>query len=272
MLLDHPEIPETTEDAAPPYPRPRYTPLIILRQYSVMVLTMLSSYRSSWYFHLFANTLLPLALVFFARAILGHADSQQAIFMLGGNMAMSITFGPTLFLIGQLGWSKQNKDFEYWVALPVSKTMLFIAIVSVSLVFALPGLLGTYIFGSLLLGLPFTGGWLLILLVPLSALSLTGLGALLGSISPNGQTSNLIGNLMLTFVGFLSPMLIPLQNLPAPLQVVARFIPTTYIADAFRVALGWHSPTPLPLDILILILSTIILLAIAQWKIDWRTT
>jgi ABC-2 type transport system permease protein len=270
-ILEMSELPVVAENAPPPYFVTHTSFRTFFRQYRVMFLTMLASYRGNWFFYIFAGAFLPVSLVFFAKSILGSANTQQAIYLLGGNMAMSIAFGPALFLISQIGWQKQNKDFQYWVTLPIPKMLLFVAIITVSVLFALPGLLGTYIAGCLMLGLPFTGGLLLVVLIPLSALSLTGLGALLGSISPNGMTSNMIGNLFLTVVGFLSPMLIPLQNLPGLLQFTSRFIPTTYIADAFRISLGWQGSSSLLLDIVVLVVTTVVFMGIAQWRIDWRS-
>ncbi len=258
-------------DAPVPYPQPRYTPVSRLRQYGILLLTLLSNYRSEWFFHIFAGLLLPVSLVFFAHSVAGTVDMDSKIFLMGGNMALSIAFGPSLFLIGRLGWARQNKEFDYWITLPIPKMVLVIAIISLGLLFALPGLLGTYLLGSLLLGLPFSGGWTLIFLVPLSALSMAGFGALIGSMSPNGQVANVIGNLFIMLIGFLSPMMIRPENLPVPLQLFSRVVPTTYIADAFRIAMGGHAATSLTQDVVVLLITTVLLLGFAQWKLDWRT-
>jgi hypothetical protein len=58
---------------------------------------------------------------------------------LGGNLTTSIAFGPTSFFILKVGWAKQVREFDYWVALPLPKLTLLFAIVSVAFVFALPG-------------------------------------------------------------------------------------------------------------------------------------
>lgn len=263
---------EPREHATLPYTRPQRSPAALSRQYRILLLTQLSSYRDEWFFHTFFGIVLPLALVFFAQAIMPTMNTEAKIFLLGGNLAMSIAFGPPLFLLRKLGWARQDREFDYWIALPVSKTLLVLAIASMGFLFALPGLLGCYVLSTLLLGLPFSGSWMLLFLLPLSALSLTGIGVLLGSFVPNGQIASVMGNLLLTFIGFLSPMLIPLENLPPLLQYIAPFIPTTYIADALRIALGGQSTASLPFDVGVLIVTSIVLLGIAQWKIDWRSS
>lgn len=266
------ETPDEPAFAPLPYVRPRMTLMMHLHQYRILVLTQLAEYRSDWFFHAFAGLLLPVALVFFARSIIGQVNIEGRIYLLGGNLAMSISFGPPLFMMGKLGGMRQSRAFDYWLAMPIPTMTLMLSIVSIGLLFALPGLLGSYLLGTLLLGLPWSGGWLLLVLVPLGALSLTGFGIFIGSIVPNAQTAGIVGNIMITVIGFLSPMLIPLQNLPGPLQILARFIPTTYIADAFRIALGGHSIASLPFDVAVLIAVSIVLLGIANWKIDWRAS
>lgn len=258
--------------AAPlPYAPTPYTLAYGLRQYAVVLRTHLSSYRGVWIFQMFVSLVVPFALVFSAKSLIGAVDSEQAIFLLGGNMAMSIAFGPTTFLIGKLGWARQSREFDYWIALPVPKLVVVIAIISMALLFALPGLLGSYFFGSLLLGLPLSGAWTLLFLIPLGVLPLAGVGALLGTLAPNGQVAGLMSNVVLIVVGFLSPMFIPPQQLPKVLQITSLFVPTTYVADAFRSALGAHFGANFVFDVVVLALCSCVCLFIAQWKMEWRT-
>jgi ABC-2 type transport system permease protein len=243
----------------------------MLRQYIIVLRAQLSSYRGNWVFQIFISLIVPFALVFSAKSLIGTVHADRAVFLLGGNMAMSIAFGPTTFLISKLGWARQSREFDYWIALPVPKLIVVVAIISMALLFALPGLLGSYFFGSLLLGLPLTGAWALIFLIPLGVLPLAGVGAFLGAIAPNGQTAGLMSNVVLIVVGFLSPMFIPPEQLPRILRITSLFVPTTYVADAFRSVIGAHLGPRFILDIVILGLCSTVCLAFAHWKMEWRT-
>ncbi len=258
------------ELASAPYPCPTFSLLTALRQYVVVLIAQLSSYRGSWFFQTFISLLVPFALVFSARVLIGTLDIHRAIFLLGGNMTMSIAFGPTTFLISKLGWSRQNREFDYWIALPVPKLTVVIAIISTAVLFALPGMLGSYVLGSLLLGLPLTGAWALLFLIPLGVLPLTGVGAFLGTLAPNGQTATLMCNMLIFVVGFLSPMFIPSGQLPRVLQITSLFIPTTYVADAFRAVLGANFGGNFVFDIIMLLLCSVVCLTLAHWKMEWR--
>ncbi|GHO70210.1 hypothetical protein KSC_091020 [Ktedonobacter sp. SOSP1-52] len=265
------QIPSYIDTVPAPYPLARYSLQTALRQYIVVLRAQLSSYRGSWILQTFISLILPFALVYSAKSLIGTVSPDRAIFILGGNMAMSIAFGPTTFLIGKLGWARQSREFDYWIALPVPKLILVIAIISMALLFALPGLLGSYFFGSLLLGLSMSGAWALIFLIPLGVLPLAGLGAFLGTIAPNGQTASLMSNVVLIVVGFLSPMFVPPAQLPGILQITSLFVPTTYVADAFRAVMGGRLDARFAFDVVILVLCSVICLVVAHWKMEWRT-
>jgi ABC-2 type transport system permease protein len=251
-LIDPNFIEEQTPDltvAPVPYLLPNYSLKTVLRQYVIVLLAQLSSYRRDWVFQIFISLIVPFALVFAAKSLIGSVDPGHAIFLLGGNMAMSIAFGPTTFLISKLGWARQSREFDYWIALPVPKLIVVVAIISMALLFALPGLLGSYVIGSLLLGLPLSGAWALIFLISLGVFPLAGIGAFLGTIAPSGQTAGLMCNILLIVVGFLSP---------------------TYVADSFRSVMSAHFGSNFVIDVVVLALCSVVCLAFAHWKMEWR--
>jgi ABC-2 type transport system permease protein len=176
------------------------------------------------------------------------------------------------FLITKLGWAKQIQEYDYWVALPLPKLALVFAIVTVALFFALPGLVSIYILGCLLFGLPFTNVLVLIPLIPLSILPLAGLGALIGTCAPSGQVASMWSNFLIVFIGFLSPMMIPPEALPLPFQIISRFVPTTYVADAFRAIIAGKLGTNFVFDIIFLVVFAILFLSLAYIRVDWRAS
>lgn len=241
-----------------------------INHYLRLIRVLLAEYRSSWWFHVFFGTFLPLGLIFFLKMISGGIDTARAVFLIGGNMTISIAYGPTIMLISKIGWGKQNKEFDYWAALPIGKLTLILAMVSVYLLFALPGLAASYLVGSWVLGLPLSGGLALILIVPLGVLSLTGFGAFLGAFAKDGQMANALGNALIGVVTFLTPTMIPLEGMPGPLRLFARITPTTYVADAFRAALGGQFGSAVVYDVLILVGYASVFLWLVARKLDWR--
>lgn len=255
-----------------PYPLQRRTIFSTLRPYGIIIRIMLAEYRRTWFVNIFMGFLIPFGFIFFLKSSIGTINHDRAIFLLGGNMATSIAFGPMSFLITKLGWAKQSQEFDYWIALPIPKLALVFAIVTVALLFALPGLVSIYIFGSLLFGLSFTNCLALVPLIPLSILPLAGLGALVGTYAPSGQLAGMYSNFLIIFIGFLSPMMIVPEALPLPLRIIARFIPTTYVADAFRIVISGQLGTNFLFDVFILVIFAILFLFVAYKRVNWRST
>jgi ABC-2 type transport system permease protein len=257
--------------AAPPYQPQRRSPAAHLRQYATIFRMLLTEYRRTWFFHLIRSLLFPVAFVFLVKVTTGSTSRAQGIFLLGGLLTTAMSFGSLSMLIDKIGWSRQRHEFDYWTMLPIPKLAFMLALMSVSQLFALPGLLGAYLLGSLILNLPLASLIILplLLFMPLSALPLAGLAAFLGSYAPNGQLAGMIGNMMTVVIGFLSPMYIPLQALPLPLRILAQFMPLTYSADAFRAILSGGG-TNLLMDIAVLCVFALLFLWLVHRKLDWR--
>lgn len=262
---------QTKTLAPPPYESVRQTPRFLLRQYKLVYLAFLATCRSYGVIQFIAGIVAPLGLLLFTRSIIGEITPQKAIFLLGGNLALSIVFGPATFLISWLGMAMEKKEFYYWMMLPVPKTVVTLAVLSVGITYSFPGLIGTYLLGVLLLGLPLSGGWALFLLALLSALSIAGLGALIGYSIPDSSVATIISNLLVLLVAFLSPIVIPADALPLPLRIISWAMPSTYAADAFRSVMAGRPGSNLIVDIVFLALSSVILLSLAQWRLRWRT-
>lgn len=242
-----------------------------IQSYGCMVRILLVEYRASWFYNIFASMLLPLGLIFFITRLGGVISSERAIFLLGGNMASSIAYGPTSMLITRIGWGRHTREFDYWATLPVSKLGFLLALVLVYLLFALPGLVSSYLVGSWVFGFPHTNLLVLAALVPLGAVSLSGFGAMVGTLAHDGPTSNIYANALIGFITFLSPIMIPREALPAPLRFVAMFVPTTYVAEAFREGLAGSSDIHLVLNVLAIAFFSAVFLALVYWKLDWRS-
>ncbi len=260
-----------TDSAAPlPYALPRHTLAVALRQFGVLLRLFLSEYRTLWFFYVFFGFVWPIGFIFFITTATGSMSTEQAIFILGGNMATAIAFGPAFLLINKIGMGREHHEFDYWSTLPIPKLVFVLALNLVALLLALPGLIAAYLFGAFMLGIPLAGGLPLLCFIPLGALPLAGFGALVGSYAPNREMANVFGNILTIVVGFLSPMLVRPEQLPLPLRMLAFFVPTTYVADLFRAILGGRTQLAPLLDIIVIVACSVGFLFIVQRKMDWR--
>lgn len=253
-----------------PYPRTRRTLFWHLAQFCRVVAIQLLEFRTAWIYLVVFGCVVPLGLVFWMSRMGGEMTLDKAVFILGGNLVTSIVYGPTSGMIGKIGWGKEHRTFDYWASLPLPKLGWVLATVTVYLLLALPSVAIIFAVSALALGIPLVNGLVLIPLIPLGALSMVGLGAFLGLISPNGQTSNLFGNAMIGVVTFLTPTLLPLEQMPTVMQWIARCLPTTYAADAFRLALAGEYGSALAIDAGILLLSSLVFLWALAKRLDFR--
>lgn len=256
--------------AALPYPRTRRTLAWHLAQFMRVVRIQLLEFRTAWAYLVVFGCVVPLGLIFWLSRMGGEFTQERAAFILGGNLVTSIVYGPAIGMIGKIGWGKEQRTFDYWASLPLPKLGWVLATVTVYLLLALPSVVVLFLVGALSLDLPLANGLGLIPLIPLGTLSMVGLGAFLGIVSPSGQTSNLIGNAMIGVVTFLTPTLLPLEQMPVVMQWIARCLPMTYAADAFRLVLAGEYGGALAIDVAILVVTSLGFLWVLAKRLDFR--
>ncbi len=89
--------------------------------------------------------------------------------------------------------------------------------------------------GTVLFGLQVTGSLILLAtLVVLGALAFISLGYVIASFAPTEDAANSMTSVVQFPLMFLSGTFFVIDQMPQPLQVVARFLPLTYLSDALR--------------------------------------
>lgn len=256
--------------AALPYPVRRRGLSGWLAGYLGLTRVMLTEYRAAWWIHVLFGFLMPLGMLFFITASGGGLSQERAIFVLGGNLTTAVVYGPAMLIINRIGWGRHTRDFDYWASLPLHKLSLILAMVTVSLVLSLPGLISLLLLGSWMLNLPLTASLAVLPVIPLGALSLVGVGAFIGTYAKDGQTANVLANLLMAFVTFLAPTMIPLEALPLPIRWLSALTPIPYVADAFRLVLSGNFGLDLAYHVGIVALIGVGCLGLVHLKLDWR--
>jgi ABC-2 type transport system permease protein len=129
-----------------------------------------------------------------------------------------------------------------------------------------PLILGVFFYN---IGLEFTLLWILFLL-PLTALALAVVGMCLGLMIDSLEIVGLVSTITTCLVFLASPVFIPLNNLPLPLQILGYLLPPTYAADAVRQVLAGTLTGQFYLDVAVLLSFALIsCIGIARW-LKWR--
>lgn len=238
--------------------------------YGDMFFIRWANIRNEWYFHVILGALFPLAIMGFLRMSGAAVDPAAGLYVTAGNGIVMLVMGPMQSLCNDLAWGRQRNDLEYFASLPVSKLQLTLAFASVSTIFTVPSILITMGIGGWWFGFPvYWTLWLLPVML-LSALSMCGVGILAGVHARNGHAANMFNSMAMLAVMFLSPVLIPYENLPRVLQWTSRLLPTSYAADAFRAALGGRLGGELWVNLAAVTGFAVVSLWWATRRLDWR--
>ena len=126
--------------------------------------------------------------------------------------------------------------------------------------------------GTALFGLQVTGSLILLgSLVVLGALAFISLGYVIASFAPTEDAANSMTSVVQFPLMFLSGTFFVIDQMPQPLQVVARFLPLTYLSDALRqVMVNGTAFSPLWLCFAVLIGWTAICFGISSRFFRWQ--
>jgi ABC-2 type transport system permease protein len=242
-----------------------------IETFSDLFLIQFSGVRTAWQWVFLVSAVMPMGLLFFLSFLAAHASRATLLYYITGNVVVALMLNPLFMLSGQLSWAKQTKAFDFYAGLPISRTSLILAAICVSVMFTVPGMILLLIIGMVLFHLWIVPSPLIVLVMILSPLALSGLGATIGILSPNQQVSGVIANIFMVLVMFLSPVFVPLSRLPGFLQLTARALPPTYAADALRQTLSGHLGAAFLLDVLVLAGFSLASFYLVTSRLDWRS-
>ena len=242
-----------------------------IANYFHLVFIRWANIRNEWYFHFLMTPLIPLGLIVFLKFTGAVRTPEEALYVTAGNTIMTLIIGPMQSMSNDLALNKERRDFDFLALLPISRLQLILAYTTVSTLFTFPGMLITLFIGKMWFGFPMEFNIFVFIIMLLSALSMVGLGVMIGVNSKSIHHANIINAIITALVTFMSPVLVQESHLPVFLRYISKAFPTTYSARAFRLALNGDIGNDLYFNLLILLAFTVIFLFIAVRKIDWRS-
>lgn len=240
------------------------------RAYENLLFIRWANIRNEWYFGVIVGMLFPIAIMIFMKFSGSTTDPATGLYVASGNAVMSLVMGPMQSLCNDMAWGRQRNDLDYFAALPVTKLQVTLAYATVSGIFIIPAMLFSIGIGSWWFGFPVKWNPVIIPVMLLASLSMAGLGVMAGVYARGIHQANMFNSAVMLVVVFLSPVLIPYENLPGFLQVASRLLPTSYAAAALRGSLS-GMPMPEILRYLGLLLAfTAGFLYLGTKRLDWR--
>ena len=188
-------------------------------------------------------------------------------FLAPGIIGMSIIF-TSIFNGVQIIWDRQFGFLKETLVAPVSRVNVMfgraLGGASVATIQGIVVLLMTMIAGFR--PSSFLGALLSVCVMLLVGLLFSSLGLLIGSRMRDMQGFQLVMNLLVQPLFFLSGALFPLQGVPALLLLVARFDPLSYGVDAMRLLLIQSGAFSLSLDVGALLAFTAVFVVLGSWS------
>jgi ABC-2 type transport system permease protein len=173
-------------------------------------------------------------------------------------------------IAGHFVYMRFNGILGYFATLPIQKHTLILAVVLSFLFLSLPSLVVTALLGSLLLDVPIAPSPVLLIVAPMCAIPMAGIGALIGNSARTPQEAGSF-SFLVTFLMFgLGPVVIPPDRLPGVMLFLGRFSPATYAASALRQALLGPLTGQIVLDLSVLAAFTMAVFWLVGRKMDWR--
>jgi ABC-2 type transport system permease protein len=173
-------------------------------------------------------------------------------------------------IIQRVGIMRQVGALSYFATLPIYRYALVVATVLAFFVLSLPAVLINLVFGSLYLRVALAPSWLALIIIPLIAIALAGVGALIGSAAPTPEAAGSLNLLVTMGLMGLGPVVVPPERLPPMMIWLGWLSPAAYAASALRQTLLGPVEARLILDMGVLLGVTALTFWMARRKMDWR--
>src|SRR5258706_1805336 len=188
---------------------------------------------------IFFNYLFPLVF-FFIFAQLFHAEQGGAIIQVL-TMVISIgVLGSGFFGAGiRAVQERETNVLRRFKVAPISAAPMLVASLLTGLLNFLPSVLVMVLLSHFIYGMPLPEKWFsLLIFVALGALAFRSIGLIVASVVNSMQESQIVIQLLYFPMLFLSGTTIPISVMPNWVQVLAQFIPATYLMTGMQSILG----------------------------------
>ncbi|MCA9940303.1 MAG: ABC transporter permease [Anaerolineales bacterium] len=246
------------------------TRLPLLAQFADLFLIEITNWRWSWRSLVVLGTVAPLMSILALSLFADKSNPETLSYILTGNIVMALMFGIKDKLQSHFMFMRIQGSLDYFATLPVNKMLLVAAATAAFLCLGLPSVVVTLFFGAWLLRIPLSiSPWVLPVAVA-AAISLSGVGALVGIWARTPEDAGSISTLLTFLMLGIGPVLIPPEGLPPLLVILGRFSPATYASSALRqVLLGPLTPR-LWVDVAALLGFSLITFVMVNRQLAWR--
>ena len=204
------------------------------RQFLELVSLHLRIMRGGVWFMIMVQFVLCAGLILGFGYLIPNISESAALYITTGAATQAFTTVGLVILPQFLSEAKTLGRFEYFLTLPTSREAYLLSQMAVVVLVATPGVIFSVALGAWHYGFSLSIDPAVVPVVLLIFLSLAGIGVAMAVISPHQQLTNALTQLIVFYVVFFAPVMIPVEQLPWLLRQVSVVMPPTYAADAIR--------------------------------------
>ena len=241
-----------------------------VRQYKDLVSLQMRSMRGDNVFIALIHVALTLGLVLGMGYLIPNITESTALFLVTGTATQAFVTTGLVMLPQMLAQSKEDGRLEYFLTLPISREAYLLSLITMVAVTSLPAVAFCLAFGAWHYDLSLSMDPAFLVVMLLAVLSLAGVGVAMAVYMPHLQVTNALTQLIIFYVLFFSPVLLPASQLPEILQQTAKLAPPTYAADGVRATLTNLSGTNLAKDLSLMTVFAVASIALSAFAIRRR--
>ena len=223
-----------------------------IRQYFDLLSVQLRSMRDELWFVAILQLALSLGLVLGIGYLIPDISEVTAMYLVTGTATQAFVTVGLVMLPQNLSQARAQGRMEYFLTLPISREAYLLSLVTVVAVMALPGVAFSLAFGAWHYGFSLSYDPMFLVVMVLAVFPLAGVGVAMAVYIPHQQATNAATQLIIFYVLFFSPVILPSSQLPELLQQTAKAAPPTYAADAVRATITDLPNTSLTKDIAVM--------------------
>lgn len=241
-----------------------------LLEISILFKIQISIIREQWAFIFLLASLFPFTTLMFLKFYTVNPTPEIMIRIIIGNMLFALIIMGLNVMAQEISWQKHQGHFTFYASLPIRKINFVIANLFRGLIISLPSFLILAGIGQLVYNIQFQFSLWIIPVVLLTITSVVSIGVFIGFWSPNHQLTNLLVQGLMMVIGFMTPVMVDINQLPIVLQWFSYLVPTTYASEALRSLLTNGMSISVLHNCLFLLTFTVGSYALILKKISWR--
>lgn len=233
-------------------------PQSVTKQLLALTLIQLSNWRWAWRNMLLVGSVMPLVTILSLGSLADQKSPEVLSYILTGNVVVALMFDHQTKLASNFAYMRYAGTLSYLYTLPIRRFLIIIASNIAFFILSLPSL-GIVIFiGSKILNISLNLSPYLIIIIPLCAVTLAALGALIGISFDQLEEAMMINRLIVLLMVVIGPVIIPADRLHPILRIAGFASPATYAASAMRQTLLGPITERLIIDVGVMLMITII--------------